>query len=56
MTEILWFFAFILCGGLALVIAMRLSYIAGQHHEESRARRYLESLSHLSKPKERNRG
>lgn len=53
MTEILWFLAFLLCAGTALVVAMRLSYMVGQHHEEMKSRRYLESLSHLHKTKSR---
>lgn len=47
MTEVVLWFALLLLGSVAIVLAMNLSYWAGQRHEEKQGRRYLESLNHL---------
>lgn len=47
MIEVVLWFALLLLGSVAIVLAMNLSYWAGQRHEEKQGRRYLESLNHL---------
>lgn len=49
MTEIALWFTLLILGSLAIVLALNLSYWAGQRREERQARRYLESLNHLYK-------
>ena len=49
MTEVAIWFAFLILGSLAIVLALNMSYWAGQRHEEKQARRYLDSLNHLYK-------
>jgi membrane protein DedA with SNARE-associated domain len=53
MIEVAVWFAFLILGSLAIVLALNLSYWAGQRHEEKQARKYLESLSHLHRPGDR---
>lgn len=53
MTEIALWFTLLILGSLAIVLALNLSYWAGQRHEEKQARRYLESLNHLYRPKDK---
>lgn len=55
MTEVAFWFAFLILGSLAIVLALNLSYWAGQRHEERQARRYLESLNHLYKTDDHNK-
>jgi membrane protein DedA with SNARE-associated domain len=55
MIEIAFWFAFLILGSLAIVLALNLSYWAGQRHEERQARRYLESLNHLYKTDDHNK-
>ena len=50
MIEVVLWFALLLLGSVAIVLAMNASYWAGQRHEEKRARKYLDSLSHLYRP------
>jgi len=47
--EALILLAAILFGGLILAAAMQMAYRAGQQFEESKGRRYLETLSHLNR-------
>lgn len=47
MIEVVLWFALLLLGSVAIVLAMNLSYWAGQRHEEKQGRRYLETLNHL---------
>jgi hypothetical protein len=53
MTEVVIWFAFLILGSVAIVLALNLSFWAGQRHEERQARKYLESLSHLHRPTDR---
>lgn len=53
MTEVIFWFTLLILGSVAIVLALNLSYWAGQRHEEKQARRYLESLNHLYKPKDK---
>lgn len=53
MTEVVIWFAFLILGSVAIVLALNLSYLAGQRREEKQARKYLESLSHLHRPGDR---
>lgn len=53
MTEVAIWFAFLILGSVAIVLALNLSYWAGQRHKEKQARRYLESLNHLYRQKDK---
>lgn len=50
MNEIVLYFLLLILGSVAIVLALNLSYWAGQRHEEKRARKYLNSLNHLHRP------
>lgn len=50
MTEVVLYFALLILGSVGIVLALNLSYWAGQRSEEKRARKYLDSLSHLHRP------
>lgn len=50
MIEVAFYFLLLILGSVAIVLALNLSYWAGQRHEEKRARKYLDSLSHLYRP------
>lgn len=50
MTEALILFAAVILGGTMLAVAMRVAFHAGQHTEELRGRRYVDTLSHLQRP------
>jgi hypothetical protein len=54
MTEIVLWFAFLILGSVAIVLALNMSFLAGQRHEEKQARRYLESLNHLHSTERRS--
>lgn len=49
MIEAFILLAAIFIGGLVLTAAMQMAYRAGQQFEESKGRRYLETLSHLQR-------
>lgn len=51
MTEVVFYFALLIIGSVVIVLAMNMSYWAGQRHEEKQGRKYLDSLNHLWKPK-----
>ena len=53
MTEVALWFAFLILGSVTIVLALNLSFWAGQRHEEKQARKYLESLNHLYRPEDR---
>lgn len=55
MTEVVLFFALLIFGSVALVLALNASYWAGQRSEEKRARRYLDSLTHLYRANDHHR-
>lgn len=50
MIEVALYFALLLLGSVAIVLALNMSYWAGQRSEEKKARKYLDSLSHLYRP------
>ena len=50
MIEIVLYFALLLLGSVAIVLALNMSYWAGQRSEEKKARKYLDSLNHLYRP------
>lgn len=56
MTEVALYFALLILGSVGIVLALNMSYWAGQRHEEKQARRYLESLSHLHKANDHEKG
>lgn len=47
MIEVALYFALLILGSVGIVLALNLSYWAGQRHEEKQGRRYLETLNHL---------
>ena len=47
MAEVALYFALLILGSVGIVLALNLSYWAGQRHEEKQSRRYLDSLRHL---------
>ena len=47
MIEVALYFALLILGSVVIVLALNLSYWAGQRHEEKQGRRYLETLNHL---------
>ena len=51
MIEVVFFFALLIIGSAVIVIALNMSYWAGQSHEEKQGRKYLDSLSHLQRSK-----
>jgi hypothetical protein len=50
MIEVALFFALLIIGSAVIVLALNMSYWAGQKHEEKQGRKYLDSLSHLQRP------
>jgi hypothetical protein len=50
MVEVVLYFVLLLLGSTVIVLALNLSYVFGQRFEERKARRYLQSLTHLYRP------
>lgn len=53
MIEIVGYFALLILGSAVIVLSLNASYWTGRRHEEKQSRRYLDSLTHLHRPKER---
>jgi len=47
MSAVALYLALLVLGSVAIVLALNLSYVLGQRTEERKARRYLDSLTHL---------